>query len=199
MTKKRNLVLGLGLVMVTAAVSIGGTIAWLTDSTQEVENTFTVGNIDITLKETGTTLVDGVDTKSFKMVPGNVLEKDPTVTVEGGSEECWLFVEVTESENLDSFITYAIANDWTELDAVGEDGDVYAVVYRKVAADEDDQVFAVLSGENGGTVTVKDGVTKAMMNDIEEDKATEPTLTFKAYAIQAANFETVEEAWDEVK
>ncbi|MEI3142371.1 MAG: TasA family protein [Oscillospiraceae bacterium] len=103
--KKKTLALVLALTLLVAGV-VGGTLAWLTDQTAEVKNTFTVGDINIGLTET---------TTDYKMVPGNTIAKDPTVTVKANSEACWLFVKVTESENLDTFITYAIAEGWTAL------------------------------------------------------------------------------------
>lgn len=114
--KKKTLALVLALTLLVAGV-VGGTLAWLTDRTAEVKNTFTVGDINIGLTET---------TTDYKMVPGNTIAKDPTVTVKANSEACWLFVQVTESENLDTFITYAIAEGWTALPGV--DG----VYYREV-------------------------------------------------------------------
>ena len=81
------------------------------------------------------------------MVPGNAIEKDPTVTVKSGSEECWLFVKVEESANLDTYIDYAIADGWTEL----EEGS--GVYYREVAASQADTAFSVL---NDNKVSVKE-------------------------------------------
>ena len=156
---------------------VGGTLAWLTDRTAEVKNTFTVGDINIGLTET---------TTDYKMVPGNTIAKDPTVTVKANSEACWLFVQVTESENLDTFITYAIAEGWTALPGV--DG----VYYREVPASNVDQTFSVLKGD---AVTVKDTVTKEMLTAKD---FTNPTLTFKAYAIQKDHFTTADAAWAEV-
>ena len=156
---------------------VGGTLAWLTDRTAEVKNTFTVGDINIGLTET---------TTDYKMVPGNTIAKDPTVTVKANSEACWLFVQVTESENLDTFITYAIAEGWTALPGV--DG----VYYREVPASNADQTFSVLKGD---AVTVKDTVTKEMLTAKD---FTNPTLTFKAYAIQKDHFTTADAAWAEV-
>ena len=85
----KPLALLLALALVVGGV-VGGTIAWPTATTQEVENTFTVGNIDIKLEETGAAddnAEDEDDTqkKSMKMVPGEVIDKDPKVTVEAGS------------------------------------------------------------------------------------------------------------------
>lgn len=172
--KKKTLALVLALTLLVAGV-VGGTLAWLTDRTAEVKNTFTVGDINIDLTET---------TRDYKMVPGNKLDKDPTVTVKANSEACWLFVKVTESENLDTFITYAIAEGWTEL----QDG----VYYREVPASAADQPFSVLKGD---AVTVNSDVTKEMLTAKD---FTNPTLTFKAYAIQKAHFDTAAAAWAEV-
>ncbi len=160
--KKKTLALVLALTLLVAGV-VGGTLAWLTDQTAEVKNTFTVGDINIGLTET---------TADYKMVPGNTIAKDPTVTVKANSEACWLFVKVTESTDLKDFITYAIAEGWTALPGV--DG----VYYREVPASAADQTFSVLAGD---AVTVKSDVTRTMLETAKTDA---PTLTFKAYAIQ---------------
>ena len=168
-------------VALTLCVTIGGTLAWLTDETKSKVNTFTVGNVDIGLEET---------TEDYKMVPGTAIEKDPTVTVEAGSEECWLFVKVEKSANLDSFITYTIADGWTSLEGV--DG----VYYREVTASDSKQEFGVLTGDQ---VTVKgEEVTKEMMDAIKTGTVQNPTLTFTAYAIQKSGFKTAAAAWTEV-
>lgn len=174
--KKKTLALVLALTLLVAGV-VGGTLAWLTDQTTEVKNTFTVGDINIGLTET---------TADYKMVPGNTIAKDPTVTVKANSEACWLFVKVTESENLDTFITYAIAEGWTALPGV--DG----VYYREVPASAADQTFSVLAGD---AVTVKSDVTRTMLETAKTDA---PTLTFQAYAIQKDHFATADAAWAEV-
>ena len=172
--KKKTLALVLALTLLVAGV-VGGTLAWLTDQTAEVKNTFTVGDINIDLTETN---------RDYKMVPGNTIAKDPTVTVKANSEACWLFVKVTESENLDTFITYAIAEGWTKLQD--------SVYYREVPASAADQTFSVLAGN---TVTVKSDVTKTMLKTAKTDA---PTLTFKAYAVQKDNVASASDAWAKV-
>lgn len=174
--KKKTLALVLALTLLVAGV-VGGTLAWLTDRTAEVKNTFTVGDINIGLTET---------TADYKMVPGNTIAKDPTVTVKANSEACWLFVKVTESTDLKDFITYTIAEGWTALPGV--DG----VYYREVPASAADQTFSVLAGD---AVTVKSDVTRTMLETAKTDA---PTLTFKAYAIQRDHFATADAAWAEV-
>ena len=167
-------------VMLVVGCAVGGTLAWLTDTTGPVVNTFTVGNIDIDLAET---------TTDYKMVPGATISKDPKVTVKSGSEACWLFVQVTESDNLGSFISYTVDSNWTALSGVS------GVYYRDVAAATADVEFSVLTNNQ---VTVKDTVTKAMMDAITNQTATAPTLTFKAYAVQKAGVASATEAWAKV-
>lgn len=174
--KKKTLALVLALTLLVAGV-VGSTLAWLTDQTAEVKNTFTVGDINIGLTET---------TTDYKMVPGNTIAKDPTVTVKANSEACWLFVKVTKSTDLKDFITYAIAEGWTALPGV--DG----VYYREVPASAADQPFSVLKGD---AVTVNSDVTKEMLT--AKDFAN-PTLTFKAYAVQKDNVASASDAWAKV-
>lgn len=175
--KKRTLIILVALVAVFG-MAVGGTIAWLTDQTESITNTFTVGNINIKLEET---------VREFKMVPGVTIAKDPKITVVSGSEACYLFVKVEESENLDDFIDYTMATGWIALTSV--DG----VYYREVNATASDTTFSVLANDQ---VTCNDTVTKAMMDALTED--TYPTLTFTAYAVQQSGSATAEAAWAKV-
>lgn len=165
----------LALVLVIGCVA-GGTVAWLVATSDTVTNTFTYGNIDITLTETTGT--------SYKIIPGTDITKNPKVTVKGGSEACWLFVKVEESGTfVADKVTYAIDKDWTALE--GEKG----VYYRKVAAVTADTDFSVLEGNK---ITVKDTLTKG---DIKDIAAVNPTLKITAYAVQQENIKDAAAAW----
>lgn len=195
--KKKTVALLLALTLVLGVVA-GGTIAWLTAETTPVKNTFTTSDIDITLTETVQPNNEG--NREFKMTPGYTIDKDPKVTVLKGSEACYLFVKVEESENLETYISYTMANGWLQLK--NEKNEVVSgVFYREVAADSNDQEFGVIGYMSGKTfvadkVLVKDTVTKAMM---ETAKTSAPTLTFTAYASQLYKSNTAKftpaEAW----
>lgn len=163
--------------------TVAGTLAWLTDTTDPVVNTFTVGDINITLTES--------KNLDLKMVPGRTITKDPKVTVKAGSEACWLFVKVVKSGNFDSFMTFEIANGWTEL--TEGSGVYYRIVGDKSADGATDEPFPVISGNK---VTVKNTVTKADLNGLTE--ATYPTLTFTAYAVQKDGINDATTAWGKV-
>ena len=186
----KTLVLALVLMMVVGA-TIGGTIAWLTDTSDTVVNTFTDSDIEITLTESDTDPNTAGEQHDYKMVPGYTITKDPKVTVETGSEKCYLFVKLEKANNFDSFLTYDIADGWTPLDGVN------GVYYRVVDATTTDTSFSVLKGDK---VTVLGSVTKAMMDGLSE--ANYPKLTVTAYASQyQKNAEiafTVNQAWTNI-
>lgn len=178
--KKKTLISIIAVALVIC-VSIGGVLAYLTSTTGEVVNTFTVGNINLDLTET--------TGNQYKMVPGQTITKDPKVTVKANSEESYVFIKVTKSTNakFDDYMTYDIADGWTALD--GNAG----VYYREVAATTADTDFVVIKDD---TVTVKGTVTKDMMDNLSTE--TYPTLTFKAAAVQKAGFSTAAAAWAQV-
>ena len=99
-TRSKALLLTLCAVLLVTA-SVLGTLAFLT-STDKVENTFTVGSVNITLDEakvkTDGTPVEGaarVKANEYHLLPGHTYTKDPTVTVKDGSESAYVRLKVT--------------------------------------------------------------------------------------------------------
>lgn len=177
----------LALVLCTV---IGGTLAWLVTETDPVVNTFTYGDINITLHETDTNK-DGdnnPNTNTYPMVPGHTITKDPKVTFKANSEDAWLFVKLEKANDFDKFMTYEIADGWKKLDNV--DG----VYYREVSKAAQDAEFTVIKDD---TVTVKGEVTKEMLNALDANGASNyPKLTVTAYAVQRDNnVATATDAW----
>lgn len=184
---KKALFIMLSAALIVCA-TVAGTLAWLTDKTKPVVNTFTVGDINITLTESGNL--------DLKMVPGRTITKDPKVTVKEGSEACWLFVKVDKSVNFDGFMTFEMADGWTLLKTEGNT----EVYYREVAATTADTDIYVLKDNK---VTVRDTVTKTMLEDVKnaEDgtpNENAPTLTFTAYAVQKDGIADAATAWRKV-
>lgn len=175
---KRIIICTLAVLLICGCF-VGTTIAWLMAETDPVTNTFTAGDINITLEES--------ENLDLKMVPGNAITKDPKVTVKAGSEACWLFIKIDESDNFGNFMEYSVDAGWTPL--AGVDG----VYYREVEASDADQEFEVLAGN---AVTVKTTVTKDMVDGLKDD--TNPTLAFKAYAVQKDNVADAATAWGHI-
>lgn len=180
--RKSALVVVLTLVLVIGC-SVGATLAWLTASSGPVTNTFTTSNIEITLTET-----TGAE---YKMVPGYTIRKDPKVTVTAGSEVCYLFVKLEESDNFDYYLSYEMADGWTALTGVS------GVYYREVQTSDMGTEISVLKDDQ---VLVLNFVTKDMMNSLTAN--TYPTLTVTAYASQLykdnSQTFTANEAWAKV-
>ncbi len=180
--------LSFALTLVLCGI-IGGTVAWLVADTDPVVNTFTYGDINITLEERDTNDGDNdPNTNDYPMIPGNPIEKDPKVTFKADSENAWLFVKLEKTSNFDDFITYQVEEGWTELDGV--DG----VYYRSVDKADTDTEFYVIKDN---TVNVKAEVTKEMLNELDSDGASNyPKLTITAYAVQRdGNITTEADAW----
>ena len=171
--KKKTIVWVIAIALIATAC-VGVTIAYLVASSPTVVNTFTVGDVNITLTET-----TGDD---YPILPGATLDKDPNVTVKADSDACWLFVRITEGPTFDDYMAYAIADGWTPLSS---GSDVY---YRRVAAVEVDTSYPILKNNQ---VTVHREITEEDLAAITQN----PTLTFYAYAIQSDQMETVQEAW----
>lgn len=171
----KGIALMMALVLMVGGV-IGGTVAWLTATSDTVTNTFTTSDISVTLTET--------TGSEYKMVPGWTITKDPKATVVANSEDCFLFVKIDKSANYDTYLnSYTVATGWTKLENV--DGVYYKVFDSKDTTNTNTKgtAYSILKDDQ---VTVKDTVTKA---DFEKlTKATnpdpEPTLTFTAYATQ---------------
>lgn len=177
--KMRKMLLMVAAMALVLGLAIGGTVAWLIDSSESVVNTFEPSNVDIELVETKPA------DKTAKMVPGNEIEKNPKVTVAAGSENCWLFMSVEKSANNDTFLTWTVDSAWTLYKTV--DNNVSYYYKANVAAGSEHPILA------GNMVTVKDSVTNDQMTALTG--ATYPKLTFKAAAVQYANITTVEDAW----
>ncbi len=136
-SKLRRILLLLACAVLLVSLSVGATLAYLT-STDEVENTFTVGDVEIKLDEANTDKVDQ-DNKpnpdvardngnKYNLVPGMSYTKDPTVTVLANSEACYVRVKVTVDVSTswpaptdvkdDTFVTWAadFASDYIRND-----------------------------------------------------------------------------------
>ena len=198
--KKAALLLCSAVLLV--CISIGATVAYLT-SQDSVTNTFTVGNVAITLDEADTddsTLDADRDTSNtYKLFPGHTYIKDPTIHVGDASENCWLFVKVDNGiadieDETDTIAAQMSELGWSE---VTTGSGIYAYD-RIVAASEDIPVFShfKISGDVVGGM--EPSTTDDSGNDgkLYLDAYKNAQIVITAYAIQADGFTTAKAAWD---
>lgn len=126
---------GISLLLV-GVVGVGATLAYLSDNTGPLTNkfTFTDKNIDIKLDEV---IVDDdnkptsdrteIGQSYKKLVPAQIVEKDPTVTVLANSSNCNVFVSVTNPNGDKLKITDLNSEAWQKLETDQTDQTIYYV------------------------------------------------------------------------
>ena len=193
-TKTKALLMSLCAVLLVAA-SVLGTMAYLTDS-KDVKNTFTVGNVAITMDETdvddSTPNKERDQANSYKLLPGHTYTKDPIIHVDANSEDCYLFVKVDnqiaaiEADGNTTVAAQMAAKGWKAVE--GKDG-IYVYVGTTAAP------VAVKANNN---VTVFEQLVIAGTVNGDTLKAYEnKTITVTAYAVQKDGFEgkTADQIW----
>ena len=197
--KARKILVSLAALALVAAISIGGTLAYLT-SKADVTNTFTVGNVAITMDETDVdNSTEGAtrDTQnSYKLLPGQTYTKDPQIHVTTGSEDCYLFVTV---DNLISGIeatnnnvaAQMAENGWVNAGVEGKTN-LYVYVGTEEGASDPKAVAAGADVDVFKTITIDGNVNNATLASYAGK-----TITVNAYAIQAEGFsgKTAAEIW----
>lgn len=217
-TTKKALLLVLCAVFLVAA-SVLGTIAYFTDS-EAVKNTFTVGKVYIDMDETDIDGGEGARTHEGNtyenIIPGGVYVKDPTVTVLRDSDECYVRMLV-KVENIDQlkkalpdpeyygadgvFLLQNLVTGWDNniwvyegYTADGNNG-TYEFRYYKTVADREDDAGQQFDNKLEPLFTqIKvpgeiDNTHLAYLNNVKIDDV--------AHAIQAAGFDTADQAWAE--
>ena len=218
--KRRNRKMRKALLMVCCAlalvaISVGATLAYLTDS-EAVTNVFTVGQVGLSLDETKTDAAgDPVDPtektteNTYHLIPGETYTKDPTVHVDANSEPSWLFVKVENSlSEIEDTASYTgkdgstksgnIAAQMGEYGWVALGEDYPNVYYQAHAAKNakivDYPVFKAfkLIGEDlvNGTKPEDYNGTEKFIGDYETTESNSVQIKVTAYAIQMAGFES---------
>ena len=193
-TARKALMLILCAALLVSA-TVMGTLAYLT-SNDSVTNTFSVGQVKITLTEAPVdaegqaTDGDRVKANAYKLYPGKEYDKDPTVFVDANSEDCWLFVKVengiaqieANGEGNDTIAEQIAANGWT---LVSGETNVYARATTNVARDSV-KVFESFA------------IAESVTNDTLANYGT-AMVNVTAYAVQADGFDTAADAWAAAK
>lgn len=184
---KKFLTVGLaGALAVTAVV--GGSLAYFTDTDQK-DNTFTVGNVDITLTEPNWEGSGSLDAP--EVYPGEALAKDPTVE-NTGANPCFVRIKVTGLNQfgegnpiiyrtVDAYEAYSLGENWFLAD------DGYFYYY-----DADSDTHGVLA-VGGKTDALFDQIV--MPTGLTGNEETEP-VTVTAEAVQAQG---ARPSWDAVQ
>lgn len=196
---KKKLLIALAIVLVIA-MSVTGTLAYLTANTGAVTNTFTVGKVfdeedsdtnkNFELLEHGITGKPGeytltaeeVSENEYTVMPGVNIPKDPFVRVNRPvGVDVYLFVEVVDGTGEQLTVTVDSAK-WTKLAGVTgtHGGDVYTLASGRLTAG------STLDATN---ILADDEIVVANATIVAPGQ-----VTFYGYLIQAAGFTSAEDA-----
>jgi hypothetical protein len=188
-TTKKALLLALCAVLLVVS-TVFATMAYLTSTTDVVKNTFTVGNVKITLDESKVdeygvvdTNADRVTENTYKLMPGHTYVKDPTIHVAKESEVCYLFIKVT--------------NDIAEIEADGYTVADQLAANQWVVVDEANGIYGKEASVDARKAAVDVVVFSSIVIDTNADVSSyyNKTVTVQACAIQADGFNNMTEAW----
>lgn len=206
--KNGKLVATLGAVALVAAVGLGSTLAYLTDKTDTVKNTFTFGNVsfednlghglteskvernadgvyeDVDNLPDGTEQWTVVKNDYTKLYPGENVVKDPTITLSAQSDDAWVFAKIEYDQ--DQYDIH-LANGW-KVYAVAIDK-TYVLVRNENAlkASEHSTIFTDVTVKDTVSATVKDE------NGVEKTAELKP-IKVTAAAVQKVGFTTAADA-----
>ena len=115
--KKKSLITMLVALSLVGVVLVGATLAYLSDTTGEVENTFTVGNVDVDLVEPDW----DPDEDGKNLEPGASVDKNPMI-VNTGKNAGYVLMSVDGMEEMAAagFSAVYDAANWTLVDADGK-------------------------------------------------------------------------------
>lgn len=168
---KKSLMTGI-LVSLIGLIAAGATMAWLKSEAQ-ASNTFTVGDISISIAEPTWTTPD----LSQKLYPGAVINKNPVVTVNAGSEDCFVYVMI--DNELNQAVPHAVVLnvDTAHWVLVSESG--CKTIYRYSAPIKTSASPQVLQEVFTKVTVSPDVVTEATIDQLDGK-----TIYVKAYAHQ---------------
>ena len=185
---KKNKKLLVLAALFLAVFAVGGTLAYLTDTSESATNTFTFGKVDITLTEP--TWTSTGETAAGDVAPGQEIDKDPTITVANDSKNAYVFAKVTIPtgtvggvSNQELFTLGTLGSGWVEITSSlsGLGAGVHVYAYGTASA-----MTAATAGATLPAVFTK--ITpKAALTETEIANLTgrSADVVVNAYAIQA--------------
>ncbi len=181
MTTTKKLVVAVVALSLALVTVVGATLAFLLDESNVVTNKFTYGKIEIVLTENNKADEDGLEFTN--VVPGDVLKKDPIVTVNAGSEACYVYVLI--DNQLGDAASYNIDTDkWIPVqDYTNATKKLYRY-YEVVNALQGAKDLAVFS-----ELTFRSDLTSADLTTLKDKN-----VVITAYAYQAENLAATAEA-----
>lgn len=172
MKLNRKWILVMSLVL-SLAIATGSTLAYMTATTDKLSNTFTLGNVSISLTE------PSWKASEANLYPGTPVAKDPTIT-NTGKTPAWVWMKVEIPADVYPYIKLNTIDTaaWSVVE--DEANGVMTILYKTTLA-------------ANGTATPFTAVELAADADLDDIESFNMDIT--AYAIQDKPFTNVDEAY----
>ena len=203
--KKRKTLLALGSLALVAALAVGSTLAYLTDTTEATANNFTVGKVDITVEEKW-------EEPEEPIKPGDEKEKEPTIKSTNESEASYVFMKVAVPFvengtvlNSDGTKDTSITDQYVDyFDLIGLNGNasndhwvrIDSATVHDAEAKKNIYVYAYAANNNTLTTLEKGAETEPLFTKIKLRNILElapngtESIDVSGYAIQTANIDS---------
>lgn len=195
--KKKNLLMMALSVCMVGVVAVGGTLAYLTATDDQVKNTFTFADsitVELAENEPTTGLGDATATWSAEqngyqytnVVVGQTLPKEPTVKLTDYSVDTYVFAKINNNTNgVVSIVDLKTTNNggaWTDCG-----NGIYG---RLVVVDDEHEA---------NTDTATPLFTEVKIDNEPAEDASDINITISVSAIQAEGFDNMTDALDAVE
>ena len=217
MKNMKRILLTVVAAMLLVVMSVAGTLAYLTVTTNPVTNTFKVGDVSFDLDSAldegeiyahdDTSVTDDkrgthtpdyetkrVTENVYKLVPSKTYDKDPIVHMSDVTEDAWLFVKV---DNGIAAIEHADVADDLDTEAV-ETVEKIATQMKRLGWTQiaENSPIWYYKEEVGVNDDIPVFETFTLADDADVAQYADAKITIQAYAVQSQGFATALEAWE---
>lgn len=197
--KLKNVLTTLLAVALTATLAIGGTLAYLTTDAGNEKNVFSVGNIDVSLKEEVDIYGEGGEVEEnedgaeyIEIMPGDYLKKEVTVTNNGKTPA---YVAVTVTLNNADKINAAIDEVYEKENYTAEQiQEIYADIFDGWGINYDPRPGAAGVNDARGVIDSKYGLPEHVLH-VDFAKTTQGSTLIGANNWFIAGSETAGQYW----
>lgn len=200
MNSKKKLITLITSVALIAAIGVGATLAYLTQKTDTVTNTFTIGSYETqALSLFEHKVAKNADTGDYTMttettttgntytaiLPGTTLDKDPAMTLAQGSPSSFLVIKATGLKTLPATVTDDMnTSAWKDITASVGDTNTANTYYIYCPAKDGAVNYITATDLANGDVTTAPLFNKLTVAPSFDGTSSINDLTFQGCAVQ---------------
>ena len=210
---KKSLSTLIATLSLIGVITVGATISYFS-SAADATNVITFGKVDIELEEYSDEEHNNPwndETDGKNLLPGIPIHKEPIVTVEKETEDCYIRIKVEGIDNaiasnfLVNLQVEGVNPSWEKVANLPGSSNIYLTsckdgYYKYIGTKSDENGIIRAEKMKGQSIELEPIFTTVTLNDpIEGDKSdTEIEIKVTAYAVQAATFSNEAAAFEKI-